>query len=156
MLVPAWIKVERSRVGYVTACVIRYHRDVIADLALVRIALLRIKQIAHRDVGRPGDPAIRAPRIEQLRIDVVSAVPGVVPHGVQASARRDSECAEPMPATGNNRIVVDPDRRAEALAAVCAARKHHFGSRARADRQHARQHVNVVVIWAAGAIHRQE
>ena len=156
MLVPLRIEVERGRVGYVTTCVIRYHRDVIADLVLVRIALLRIKQIAHRNVGRPGDAAIRAPRVEHLRIDVVSAVPGVVPHRVEASVRRDSECAEPMPATGNNRIVVDPDRRAEALAAVCAARKHHFRSRARAGRQHAREHVNVVVIWAAGAIHRQE
>jgi len=156
VLVPVRVEVKSGRIGHVTPGVVRHDGDVIAYLALVRIALLRIKRIAYLNVGRPGDAAVRAPRVEQLRIDVVSAVPGVVPHGVQASVRRDSECAEPMPATGNNRIVVDPDRRAEALAAVCAARKHHFRSRARAGRQHAREHVNVVVIWAAGAIHRQE
>ena len=46
MLVPLRIEVERGRIRDVTACVIRYHRDVIADLVLVGITFEGIKRVA--------------------------------------------------------------------------------------------------------------
>jgi len=52
-------------------------------------------------------------------------------------------------------IVIDPVRRAEGEPAVGAAHKHYVG-RASSGRQHAGQHVNVVVSRAAGVINRQE
>ena len=64
MLVAARIKVECGRIRDVTACVIRYHRDVIADLILVRIAFEGIKRVAYCDIRRPRDTRVSAPGIE--------------------------------------------------------------------------------------------
>ena len=58
-----------------------------------------------------------------------------------------------MPLGRVNRIVINPNRRAEALPAVGAAGEHDVGSSARA---HAGHHVNVVVSRATGAVNRQE
>jgi len=88
VLVPAWIKVERGRIRDVSACVIRYHRDVIADLILVGITFEWVKRITHCYVRRPRDPGIRAIGIEQLRIGVIRRVPCVVPDSVQPPIRR--------------------------------------------------------------------
>ena len=52
-------------------------------------------------------------------------------------------------------IVIDPVRRAKGLPAVGATHKHHIGG-ASPGRQHAGQHVDVIVSRAAGVINRQE
>src|SRR5262245_10958089 len=52
-------------------------------------------------------------------------------------------------------IIVDPLRRAKALAAVRAAGKHHVRSAA-AERLHAGQHINVVVGGATGTVNCQK
>ena len=64
MLVPLRIEVERGRVRHIAAGGVGDNRDVIANLVLVRIALVRIKRIAYRDIGRPGNAGVRAPGIE--------------------------------------------------------------------------------------------
>ena len=64
MLVPLRVEVERGRIRYVTTCVIRYHRDVISDLILVRITFERIKRVAYCHIRRPRDTRVRAPGIE--------------------------------------------------------------------------------------------
>ena len=58
-----------------------------------------------------------------------------------------------MPLAGIDRIVVDPHRRAEAGAAIGAAREHHVSPAARAS---AGYHVDVVVRRAAGAVDCQK
>ena len=58
------VEVESSRIRNVTAGIIGNNRDIIPYLALVRIALERIKRIAHRHIGRPGHPGIGAEGIE--------------------------------------------------------------------------------------------
>src|SRR5207248_7348363 len=58
-----------------------------------------------------------------------------------------------MPLARVDRIVVDPHRRAEAGAAICAAREHHVSPAARAS---AGYHVDVVVRRAAGAVDCQK
>ena len=58
-----------------------------------------------------------------------------------------------MPLARVDGIVVDPHRRAEAGAAIGAAREHHVSPAARAS---AGYHVNVVVRRAAGAVDCQK
>ena len=58
-----------------------------------------------------------------------------------------------MPLARVNRIVINPVWRAESESAVGAANEHDVGPPTRA---HARQHVNVVVSRATGAVNRQE
>src|SRR5438045_3740493 len=53
-------------------------------------------------------------------------------------------------------IVIDPMRCAETGSAIGAASKHHVGPVARAIRFHTGQHVNVVIRWATGTVHRQK
>src|SRR5262249_51173619 len=60
------------------------------------------------------------------------------------SIRRYGKCSKPVPFVGINRIVIDSLRCAEGQATVRAANKHHVGC-AVPGRQHAGQHVNVVV-----------
>ena len=64
VLIEARVEVERGRIRYVTACVIRYHRDIVADLALVGITLRWIKWLAYSYVSRPGNTSIGAVRIK--------------------------------------------------------------------------------------------
>ena len=61
-----------------------------------------------------------------------------------------------MPLRVVDRIVIDPTRRAESLASICAAREHHVTTRGSAGRLNARKHVNIVVRARAGTIHRQK
>ena len=58
------VEVEGRRVSNITPGLVRYDRDVVAYLALVRIAFERIKRVAHRYVGCPGEAPVRAPGIE--------------------------------------------------------------------------------------------
>ncbi len=60
-----------------------------------------------------------------------------------------------MPLVGRS-IVVDPDGRAKACAAVGAARNHHIRPIAVTRWPHAGQHVNVIVGRSTGAINPQE
>jgi hypothetical protein len=55
------INVVSGGVRHVAPGIVRHNRDVIAYLLIVRIACLRIKRIAHRDVRRPCHTAIGAP-----------------------------------------------------------------------------------------------
>ena len=64
MLTRARVKVVGGRVRDVASRVIRHDGDVIAYLVLLRIAFERIKRIAHRNVRRPSNAAIRAEGIE--------------------------------------------------------------------------------------------
>ena len=52
-------------------------------------------------------------------------------------------------------IVVDPVRRAERCAAIGAACEHDVGA-GKAEWLHARQHINVVIGWAAGTVDYQK
>ena len=53
-------------------------------------------------------------------------------------------------------IVIDANGRAKAHAAVGAARDHHIGASAVASGSDARQHVDVVISGAAGAVDCQK
>src|SRR5205823_9384025 len=97
VLAPVRIKVKSRGVCYVTAGFIGNHCDIIAYLALVRIAFERIKRIAHRNVRRPGDASVSAKRIEQLRVRVIGSIARVVPDRIQPSVGRYRERAKPMP-----------------------------------------------------------
>ena len=52
------VEVECRRISHVATGFVRYNRNVIAYLALVRIAFERIKRIAYGNVSRPGNASI--------------------------------------------------------------------------------------------------
>ena len=58
------VDVVSSGIRYVAAGVVRYNRNVIAYLLIVRKTCLRIKRIAHGNIRRPCHTAIGAPGIE--------------------------------------------------------------------------------------------
>ena len=64
MLSAIRIEIERRRISYVAAGVIRLNGNVVADLILVWITFERIKRVADSYVRRPGDTGIRAVRIK--------------------------------------------------------------------------------------------
>ena len=64
MLSAVWIEVESGRIRYITACSVRNDRDVVAYLALIRVAFKRIKRVAYRDIGRPCRAAVCAPGVK--------------------------------------------------------------------------------------------
>ena len=66
MLTVVRVEVEGRRVSNITPGLVRYDRDVVAYLALVRIAFERIKRIAYGNVSRPGNAGIGAKGIKQL------------------------------------------------------------------------------------------
>ena len=88
MLPGVRVDVKCSRVRYVTASFIGNDCNVIADLALVRIAFEWIERIAHRHVSRPRNAGIGAKGIKQLGISVVSSIARVIPNGIQATIWR--------------------------------------------------------------------
>ena len=53
-------------------------------------------------------------------------------------------------------VIIDPNRRTKACAAVGAARNHHVGAVAVARWSHTGQHVDIVISGAAGTIDCQE
>ena len=155
MLSATRIEVVGSRICHVTAGVIGYNGDVITYLVLVRIAFERSKRIAHCHIGRPGDAAIGAVGVEQLRVGVIGCVACIEPHTVDPSIRCDRKRTEPVPLARIDWIVVNPLWLAKALAAVSTAGEHHVRS-ATAERLHAGEQINVVVGRAAGPINCQE
>ena len=64
MLPPGRVEVEGGRIRDIASGLVRNDRDVVADLALIRIAFERIERIARRDISRPRDAAVGAVRIE--------------------------------------------------------------------------------------------
>ena len=155
MLCSTRIEVVGSRICHVAAGVIGYDGDVITYLVLVRITFEWSKRIAHCHIGRPGDAAIGAVRVEQLRVGVIGCVACIKPHAVDASIRRDRKRAEPVPLVRIDWIVVNPLWPAKALAAIGAAGEHHVRS-ATAERLHAGEHVDIVVRGSAGPVNCQE
>jgi hypothetical protein len=113
VLVPVRVEVKRSRIRHVASGIIGNNRDIIPYLALVRIALERIKGIAHRNVRRPGHAGVGAKGIEQLRVCVIGSVSRVIPNSVESPVGRYRKCAKPVPLVRINRVVVDLHRRAE-------------------------------------------
>ena len=89
MLSPARVEVERGRIRNVATGIIRYDRDVITYLILIRPALSGIKGLARSNVGRPANTAIGAVGVEQLRKKIVRIIPGVIPHSVKSPVWRD-------------------------------------------------------------------
>ena len=59
-----------------------------------------------------------------------------------------------MPLVVIDGVVVDPMRRAEALAAVCATHDHDFRARGEASWLHTCEQVDIVVCAPAGTVHR--
>ena len=107
VLVSLGIEVKGGRVSYVASGLVRYHRDIIAYLALVRIAFEWIKRIADRNVRRPGHAGVSAKRIEKLRVRVIGSVARIIPNSIEASVGRYRERAKPVPLVGINRVVID-------------------------------------------------
>ncbi len=64
MLVSLWVEVEGGGVSHVAAGFIGNDGDIVTYLALIRVAFERIKGVAHCDVRRPSNAAIRTPGIE--------------------------------------------------------------------------------------------
>src|SRR5207302_9657115 len=64
VLVPGRVEVKSGRIRDIAPSTVRNNCDVIADLALVRVAFERIERIAHLDVRRPGNAAVGTPGIE--------------------------------------------------------------------------------------------
>ena len=92
MFVPAdgvRVLVKSSRIRHVASGIVRYNRDVIAYLFILRETCLRIERIAHLDIRGPGCATIGAPGIEQLRLNVVGGVSRVIPHHINTSIRCD-------------------------------------------------------------------
>ena len=113
MLSPARVEVVRGRVCDIASGVIGHDCNIIAYLVLVRPAFERTERGADGHVRRPGNTAISAVRVEQLRVRVVGSVSRVMPDRVQATVGRDCKCAKPVPFARINRIVIDLLRRAE-------------------------------------------
>ena len=64
MLAPVRVKVKRRGVSHVAAGFIGNDGDIVAYLALIRIAFEGIKRVAYGHVWRPGHAGIRAKGIE--------------------------------------------------------------------------------------------
>ena len=113
VLAPVWVEIKRGRIRHVATRVVRNDGDVIAYLVLIRIAFERIKGITHGNVRRPRDAAIRAERIEQLRIRVIRSIARVQPHRIDPSIGGYRQRAKPVPLVMINGIVIDSVRRAK-------------------------------------------
>ena len=82
VLIGARVEIEGSGIGNISSRIIRHDGDIIAYLVLLWPAFERGKGSAHGDVRRPCDAAIRAERIEQLRIRVIRGIARVQPHRI--------------------------------------------------------------------------
>ena len=156
MLSPARVEIKGSRIGNIPSRGIRYDGDIIAYLVLLRPAFERRESGAHGDIRRPCDAAIRAERIEQLRIHVIRSVSRVQPHRINPPIGSYRQRTKPVPLVMINWIVVDSVRRAKSEAAVGAAHEHYIGAGGEARRLYTGNHVNIVVSRPAGAVHCQK
>jgi hypothetical protein len=66
VLAQGWIEIKCGSIRYIASSVVGNNGDVVADLALVWIALEGVKRIAHGNVNRPGDAGISAKGVKQL------------------------------------------------------------------------------------------
>ena len=82
------VEVESRRIRHITPGLVRYDRDVVAYLALVRVALEGVKRSAHRNIRRPADAGVSAKGIEKLGVGVIGRVARVIPHGIKPSIGR--------------------------------------------------------------------
>ncbi len=64
MLPPIRVEIKSGGIRHVAAGVVRNNGDVIADLALIGIALGGIKRVAYCHIRRPRGAGVSAPRIE--------------------------------------------------------------------------------------------
>ena len=149
------VEVECSSIRHIAPGIVGNDGDIVAYLALIRIAFERVKCIAHCNVSGPADAAVGAIGVEELRVRVVNSISRVMPDSIEPSIRGYCEGTEPMPLAGINRVVVDLDWRAEGRSVVRAAHEHHVGC-ASPRRNNAGQHVNVIVGWTTGAINCKE
>jgi len=156
VLAPVWVKIERGRIRHVATRVVRNDGDVIAYLVLIRIAFERIKGITHGNVRRPRDAAIRAERIEQLRIRVIRSIARVQPHRIDPSIGGYRQRAKPVPLAVIDWVVINPVRRAKSQSTVCAAYEHHIGPGSEAGWLYTGDHVNIIVSGTTGPVHCQE
>ena len=156
VLAPVRVEIERGRIRHVATRVVRNDSDVIANLVLIRIAFERIKGIAHGDVRRPCDAAIRAERIEQLGIGVIRSVSCVQPHRIDPSIGGYRQRAKPVPLVVIDWVVINPVRRAKSQSTVCAAYEHHIGAGSEAGWLYTGDHVNIIVSETTGTVHCQE
>lgn len=156
MLAPGRVEVERGGIRNVAASVVGYDGDVIAYFVLLWPPFERGKGSAHCYVRRPGNSAVGAVRIEELRIGVVCRIPGIQPQGINPSIGRYADRTEIVPFVMVNWVVIDPLRRAKGHTSVGAAHKHHVRAIVGTGRLHAGHHVNVIVTRSARAVYRQE
>ena len=113
MLTPARVEIEGGGVSDISSRVIRHDGEIIAYLVLHRPPFERRKRSAHGDVRRPCDAAIRAERIEQLRIRVIRSIARVQPHRIDPSVGSYRQRAKPVPLVMIDGVVVDSVRRAK-------------------------------------------
>jgi hypothetical protein len=66
VLIPVRIEVKRGGIRYIATGRVGNDGNVVAYLALVRIAFERVERIAHRNIRRPVDAGIGAIGIKQL------------------------------------------------------------------------------------------
>ena len=156
MLSPVRIEIEGGGVGNISSRVIRHHGDIIAYLVLLRPSFERSKRTAHCHVRRPGNSAVGAVRIEQLRIGVVCGISCVQPNRIDSSIGRDTDRTKIVPLIMINWVVVDPVRRAKSNTSVCAAHEHHVRAIIGTEWLHAGHHVNVIVSWSPRSVDCQE
>ena len=156
MLICAWVEIEGSGIGNIPSRVIRHDGDIVAYLVLLRPAFKRRKRSGHGNVRRPCDAAIRAERIEQLRIRVIRSIARVEPHRINPPIGGYRQRAKPVPLVVIDGIVVDSKRRAKSEATVSAAHEHHIGAGIEAGWLYTGDHVNIIVSGPAGAVHCQE
>src|SRR5581483_2216211 len=102
------VLIESGGIRDVATGGIGHNGDVIANLLVLRETSLRIKGVAHRDIGRPGNSPVRAPGIEQLRIDVIGGIARIVPHFFYESDGRHRERAKPVPLSLEAGIIINP------------------------------------------------
>jgi len=88
VLTPVRIEVKRGGIRYVAAGFVGNNGNVIADLALIRVALEGGKRIAHSDVSRPSHAGVSAKGIEKLRVRVIGSVARVIPNRIEPSIGR--------------------------------------------------------------------
>src|SRR5262245_367004 len=135
-IIDVFLAVECGCIRNVRASVVRNDCDVIADFLLIWITDERVKRDAERDVWRPGISAVEAVRIKELRSGVVRSATRIVPGHIDSAVGRDRQRAEPVPFRMINWVVIDPTRRAERAAPVCAAYEHHVAASGEAGGLH--------------------
>jgi len=64
VLIAIRIEIESRRIRHIAARSVRHNCDVIAYLALVRVAFKRVEGLTYRYVSRPGNAAIGTPGIK--------------------------------------------------------------------------------------------